>query len=152
VNDFPWLLVPSGAAAALTILAFGLLGDSARDAAAEGWSRPASAPKRAQVAAIAIKPVSAFDPQAVLSLRGLTITANGVARPIVNGFDLDLKPGETLGVVGESGSGKTMTILSLIGLLPHGLHVENGAMPLTAKRSTSETKSGFVDCAATRSA
>jgi peptide/nickel transport system permease protein len=130
VNDFPWLLVPSGAAAALTILAFGLLGDSARDAAAEGWSRPASAPKRAQVAAIAIKPVSAFDPQAVLSLRGLTITANGVARPIVNGFDLDLKPGETLGVVGESGSGKTMTILSLIGLLPHGLHVESGAMRL----------------------
>ena len=27
VNDFPWLLVPSGGAAALTILAFGLLGD-----------------------------------------------------------------------------------------------------------------------------
>jgi peptide/nickel transport system permease protein len=47
INDFPWLLVPSGGAAALTILAFGLLGDSARDAAAESWSKAAAAPRRA---------------------------------------------------------------------------------------------------------
>jgi peptide/nickel transport system permease protein len=132
INDFPWLLVPSGAAAALTILSFGLLGDSARDAAAEGWSRPSTSPGRRAPVAAPAEPASAraFDPEAILSLRGLTLVANGVPRPIVNRFELDLKPGETLGVVGESGSGKTMTILSLIGLLPHGMHVESGVMRL----------------------
>lgn len=36
----------------------------------------------------------------------------------VNGVDLDLEVGETLGLVGETGAGKTTTALSVIGLLP----------------------------------
>ncbi|MCU0308780.1 MAG: ABC transporter ATP-binding protein [Thermoleophilia bacterium] len=36
----------------------------------------------------------------------------------VDGVDLDLAAGETLGVVGESGSGKTVTALSLLRLIP----------------------------------
>jgi len=132
INDFPWLLVPSGGAAALTILAFGLLGDSARDAAAEGWARPSAAPRRAAAPLATTMPLD-FDVAALLSLRGLTLTATGAPRPIVNNFSLDLKPGETLGIVGESGSGKTMTILSLIGLLPRGMHVEAGVMRLAGE-------------------
>ena len=38
INQDAWLLVPSGGVIALTILAFGLLGDAVRDAAVEGWS------------------------------------------------------------------------------------------------------------------
>ncbi|MCC8181089.1 MAG: ABC transporter ATP-binding protein [Planctomycetes bacterium] len=45
----------------------------------------------------------------------------------VNGISFDVKRGEVLGVVGESGCGKSISMLSVIGLLPkpHG-HVSNG--------------------------
>ena len=36
----------------------------------------------------------------------------------VNSVSFHVKPGELLGVVGESGSGKSVTMMSLIGLLP----------------------------------
>jgi peptide/nickel transport system ATP-binding protein len=42
-------------------------------------------------------------------------------RTIVRALDLDVAPGETVGIVGESGSGKSMTARALIGLLPAGL-------------------------------
>lgn len=36
----------------------------------------------------------------------------------VNGLDLSIKPGETMGLVGETGAGKTTTALSILRLLP----------------------------------
>jgi len=41
----------------------------------------------------------------------------GVAR-VLNGIDLELFPGEFLGLVGESGSGKSLTANAVLGLLP----------------------------------
>jgi oligopeptide/dipeptide ABC transporter ATP-binding protein len=55
----------------------------------------------------------------LLSVRGLNTrfaTDAGVLRA-VDGVDLDVWPGESLGVVGESGSGKSVTFLSVLGLV-----------------------------------
>lgn len=49
----------------------------------------------------------------------------------VNGLDLQLKNGESLGLVGETGAGKTTTALSIIQLLPEGIgFVTDGAIRL----------------------
>ncbi|MFD6699357.1 MULTISPECIES: ABC transporter ATP-binding protein [unclassified Microbacterium] len=55
-----------------------------------------------------------------VQVRGLRIVSDAGAE-LVRGLDLDLGPGERLGLVGESGSGKTLTGLALLGLLPPGL-------------------------------
>lgn len=45
----------------------------------------------------------------------------------VNGVDISLDEGETLGLVGETGAGKTTTALSVMGLLPNHIgKVTNG--------------------------
>ncbi len=56
----------------------------------------------------------------LLDVRGLETrfrTPDGVVHA-VNGVSFDLKEGETLGVVGESGCGKSVTMLSLLRLIP----------------------------------
>ncbi|NNF76578.1 MAG: ABC transporter ATP-binding protein [Rhizobiales bacterium] len=57
---------------------------------------------------------------AVLDVKDLTTvfqTRQGDVHA-VNAVSFNLQPGELLGVVGESGSGKSVTMMSLIGLLP----------------------------------
>jgi len=44
----------------------------------------------------------------------------------IDGVNLQVAPGECLGIVGESGSGKTMTALSIMRLLPSGGHITAG--------------------------
>jgi oligopeptide/dipeptide ABC transporter ATP-binding protein len=56
----------------------------------------------------------------LLEIRGLRthfFTESGVAKA-VDGVDLDIMPGEVLGLVGESGSGKSVTALSILRLIP----------------------------------
>lgn len=56
----------------------------------------------------------------LLSIKGLSvhyITDDAVIRA-VNGIDLDVEEGETVGLVGETGAGKTTTALSVMGLIP----------------------------------
>jgi peptide/nickel transport system ATP-binding protein/oligopeptide transport system ATP-binding protein len=52
----------------------------------------------------------------LLSIRGLSVQLGG-GRP-VDGIDLDVGPGETLGIVGESGSGKSLSLRAILRLLP----------------------------------
>jgi peptide/nickel transport system ATP-binding protein len=57
--------------------------------------------------------------EALLSIEGLSTffyTHRGIAKA-VNGIDLEIKKGETLGLVGESGCGKSVTALSIMHLI-----------------------------------
>jgi len=59
-------------------------------------------------------------PDLLLDIRGLETqfkTPDGIVHA-VNGVSFGLKEGETLGVVGESGCGKSVTMLSVLGLIP----------------------------------
>ena len=70
------------------------------------------------------------DERALLRIRGLRTcfdTAGGVVRA-VDGVDLDVFPGECLGVVGESGSGKSVTFASVIGLVRSPGRIEAGSV------------------------
>lgn len=56
------------------------------------------------------------DPEIVISIRDLVVGFGD--RNVIDGFDLDVRRGEILGVVGPSGAGKSVTLRAVIGLLP----------------------------------
>jgi peptide/nickel transport system ATP-binding protein len=58
---------------------------------------------------------------ALVSIRDLTVAFDGV--PALRGVDLDVVPGEAVGLVGESGCGKSVTWLAALGLLPRTTRV-----------------------------
>ncbi len=65
---------------------------------------------------------------ALLDIKGLTIDIardTGAAR-VVDGIDLTVMQGESLGIVGECGCGKSLTMLSLVGLLPNRITATGG--------------------------
>ena len=71
---------------------------------------------------------STKEPAGLLDIRDLRVAFDGGESRLiaVHDVELTLRSGETLGLVGESGSGKTMTLRSVIKLLPRAAIVESG--------------------------
>ncbi|MFE6051443.1 ABC transporter ATP-binding protein [Kitasatospora sp. NPDC056446] len=68
------------------------------------------------------------DRAAALDIRGLRLRLPGTARPVLDGVDLTVGPGETVALVGESGSGKSLTSRSALGMLPPGSTAEGSVL------------------------
>jgi oligopeptide/dipeptide ABC transporter ATP-binding protein len=93
-------------------------------------------------------------PEPVLTIDNLTVefnTEDGVVSAVTE-VSYDLYPGEVLGVIGESGSGKSVSVLSMLGLIPvppgrivSGRAVFKGRDLLTlSKRKLREVRGGDV--------
>ena len=64
----------------------------------------------------------------LLSVRGLRVefpTDHGIAR-VLDGINLDILPGEVVGLVGESGCGKTTLARAILGILPPSARTRGG--------------------------
>ena len=74
--------------------------------------------------------VPATGPALVVRDLSVVARAQGKTRPLLRGIDLQLEPGEILGVVGESGSGKSTLCRALARILPPALSVDGGTATL----------------------
>lgn len=75
-----------------------------------------------------IKTSHSLRSEPILEIRNLRVsfyTYAGVVKAI-DGVDLTLFSGETVGLVGESGCGKSVTAMAIVGLLPENAKVESG--------------------------
>lgn len=68
------------------------------------------------------------DRKKILEVKDLTVSFNVYSGKVqaVRSIDFDLYKGETLAIVGESGSGKSVTIKSILGILPKNAITEKG--------------------------
>jgi peptide/nickel transport system permease protein len=126
----PWLIVPPGAAIAVTMLALSLLGDAVRDAAAESWSVPVRTRRAAAKAASASAEPTPPAEARLLAVQHLSVSFPGREQDlrVVGDVTFDVGAGEIVGIVGESGCGKTVTISAIVGLLPGSGRIDGGSI------------------------
>jgi oligopeptide transport system ATP-binding protein len=69
----------------------------------------------------------------LLSINNLSLGIQNTDLCLVRDVSFDLIAGECLAIVGESGCGKSLTAMSLAGLLPEGIVIQNGTIQFLQK-------------------
>lgn len=89
----------------------------------------------------------------LLQVKGLHTTFTVLKQPLpaVRGVDLRVDEGEILGIVGESGSGKSVTMKSIIRMLPRGAMVTADSVSFLGKSCSARPRARCAPCAATTS-
>lgn len=139
IQRAPLLILWPGLALGLTNCALVLMAGAVRDALEEQTPRPRSA-RRSRPAPETVAQQESARPAtpraALLSVRGLAVAyaqPDGTDKEVVHGVDLDVHPGEIVGLVGESGSGKSQTAFSILGILPEGGRVTRGSLTVNGR-------------------
>ncbi|SDR19590.1 peptide/nickel transport system permease protein [Rhizobiales bacterium GAS113] len=122
----------------ILLLAIGinLVGDGLRDVLdpklksgglARARAKTDAAPAGERMQGLSTDPAAAELPLVVRGLETHFLVGDEIYRA-VGGVDLEVRPGQAVGLVGESGSGKTVTALSVLGLVatPPGRIVHGG--------------------------
>ncbi|MFD5730117.1 ATP-binding cassette domain-containing protein [Streptomyces sp. NBC_00523] len=138
IQRAPRLILWPGLALGLTNCALVLLAGAVRDALEDQAPRPARRRRTGPAETPAPDAESTAPRAALLSVRGLTVAyarPDGTDKEVVHGVDLDVRPGEIVGLVGESGSGKTQTAFSVLGLLPEGGRVTRGSITVNGRET-----------------
>ena len=140
IRSQPWQIVPPGLAIGLCILALGLLGNAARDAVSETWSKSQAVllrrMKHRRSPGTATTTDRSDGPLVQVRDLSVSVEAAGERVPVVRSINLDIARGEVVGMVGESGCGKTLASLGLIGVLPPGAEYAGGAVYLAGEDLT----------------
>jgi peptide/nickel transport system permease protein len=115
----PHVSIIPGLAIFLLVMSINLVGDGVRDALDPRLKSGALAAPGAATAVERRAPPAPAEASG-LSVEGLRVEFRAGRRitVAVGGVDLEIAPGERLGLVGESGSGKSVTALSLLRLVP----------------------------------
>lgn len=79
----------------------------------------------------------AADPVRSVTIEQLTVRVDGRVAPLLEDVDLQLLPGEMVGILGASGAGKTSLVNALLGFIPaaSGRILINGSLPVTGPDS-----------------
>ncbi|SFL77480.1 peptide/nickel transport system permease protein [Paenibacillus sp. 1_12] len=163
LEEAPWLFLAPGTIIFAMVLATNYLGDTLKDALEprtlhvpllfkkrSGISRKLAQALRAQRAANMETTAAAALPydhhtavkEPLLVVSHISVDAVSTRKseqplPILQSIDLELFPGECLGLVGESGSGKSTLALTIMGLLRHPLQQTEGSLSILGE-STSD--------------
>lgn len=142
IGQQPFMVVPPGLAITITVLAFNLLGDGLNDV----MGRKVSASKISiyKTSGKKLKPLKEDVAQTgkkesqvkpYVSIRGLEVKfpSNKGDISVIQDVNLNIYPGETLGLIGESGSGKSMTAWALLNMVPFPGYISAGSIRLKGR-------------------